>query len=133
MLQAFLGGGGGAVAAAAGGQQAVLTVEPDETSNKLVVMTTPALFRDVEKLCQELDDAARDTSEFIQVVPVKGVNPTQVRWAVTVDDPTTWTRPWTFAMPLTVDDRPFPAYECHEGNYGLRNILSAARAEEKGK
>jgi hypothetical protein len=59
------------------------------------------------------------------------VSPTQVRWAVTVDDPTTWTKPWTFAMPLTVDDKAFPTYECHEGNYGLKNILSAARAEEK--
>jgi len=56
---------------------------------------------------------------------------TQIRWAVTVDDPATWTGPWTFAMPLTADDVPFPTYECHEGNYGLRNILSAARAEER--
>jgi hypothetical protein len=59
------------------------------------------------------------------------MSPSQVRWSVTVNDPSTWTRPWTFSMPLTVDDRPFPHYECHEGNYGLRNILSAARAEEK--
>ena len=57
--------------------------------------------------------------------------PDKVRWSVTVDDPTTWTKPWTFSMPLTVDDKPFPTYECHEGNYGLRNILSAARAEER--
>ena len=56
--------------------------------------------------------------------------PETVRWTVTVTDPSTWTRPWTFSMPLTIDDRPFPHYECHEGNYGLRNILSAARAEE---
>ena len=56
--------------------------------------------------------------------------PDKLTWAVTVDDPATWTSPWTFAMPLTLDDQPFPAYECHEGNYGLRNILSAARAEE---
>ena len=56
---------------------------------------------------------------------------TQVRWTVTVDDPSTWARPWTFSMPLTADDQPLPAYECHEGNYGLRNILSAARAEER--
>jgi hypothetical protein len=34
-------------------------------------------------------------------------------------------------MPLTADDNPVPSYECHEGNYGLRNILSAARAEER--
>ena len=56
----------------------------------------------------------------------------KVMWAVTVDDPSTWTRPWTFAVPLTIDDaEPIFEYACHEGNYGLRNILSAARAEEK--
>ena len=59
------------------------------------------------------------------------ISPSAVRWTVTVDDPTTWTRPWTFSMPLTADDNPVPSYECHEGNYGLRNILSAARAEER--
>ncbi|MGH9237874.1 MAG: hypothetical protein ACRD3G_07525 [Vicinamibacterales bacterium] len=55
-----------------------------------------------------------------------------LEWSVTLDDPATWTRPWTFAMVLTKKDasqRPFE-YACHEGNYGLRNILSAARAEE---
>jgi hypothetical protein len=55
----------------------------------------------------------------------------KIRWSVTIDDPSTWTRPWTFSLPLTADDQPLPAYECHEGNYGLRNILSAARAEER--
>jgi hypothetical protein len=58
------------------------------------------------------------------------ISPTQVRWSVTLDDPSTWTRPWTFSLPLTADPNPLPHYECHEGNYGLRNILSAARAEE---
>src|SRR5687767_1893885 len=60
------------------------------------------------------------------------VGPNGVEWSVTVNDPSTWTRPWTFAMLLTRKDasqRPFE-YACHEGNYGLRNILSAARAEE---
>jgi hypothetical protein len=56
----------------------------------------------------------------------------RVSWSVTVNDPATWTRPWTFSMPLTVNDgEPLMPYECHEGNYGLRNILSAARADEK--
>ena len=56
----------------------------------------------------------------------------KVKWTVTVDDPSTWTKPWTFAMPLTMDDsQPVLEYACHEGNYALRNILSAARAEEK--
>ncbi len=60
------------------------------------------------------------------------VSPTQVYWQVTVEDPTTWTRPWTFGLPLTMDEsEPLQLYECHEGNYGLKNILSAARAEER--
>ena len=59
------------------------------------------------------------------------IGPDKVRWTVTVDDPTTWTRPWSFSLPLTADSNPVPLYECHEGNYGLKNILSAARAEER--
>ena len=60
------------------------------------------------------------------------IAPDTVKWSVTVDDPTTWTRPWTFAMPLTMNDtEPLMHYECHEGNYGLRNILSGARADER--
>jgi hypothetical protein len=35
-------------------------------------------------------------------------------------------------MPLTMNDKePIQQYECHEGNYGLRNILSGARADER--
>ena len=56
-----------------------------------------------------------------------------VEWSATFDDPHTWARPWTFAMDLTkVDDSQQPfEYACHEGNYGIRNILAAARAEER--
>jgi hypothetical protein len=47
-------------------------------------------------------------------------------------DPQTWVRPWTFAMPLTRNrDHAVFEYACHEGNYGLVNILSGARAEEE--
>jgi len=60
------------------------------------------------------------------------LSPARLDWRVTVDDATTWTKPWTFAMPLTLDNsQPFQAYECHEGNYGVPNILSATRAEER--
>jgi hypothetical protein len=61
------------------------------------------------------------------------IAPDKVRWTVTVNDPRTWTKPWTFSLPLTADPNPVPLYECHEGNYGLKNILSAARAEEREK
>jgi hypothetical protein len=61
------------------------------------------------------------------------VAPDKVEWSVTVDDPTTWTEPWTFAMNLTrTDDRQAPfEYACHEGNYGLSNLLSGARTAER--
>ena len=65
----------------------------------------------------------------------KPVGPSTVEWSTTVDDPATWTRAWTFAMNLTKKDssqQPFE-YACHEGNYGLRNILSGARAEERAR
>jgi hypothetical protein len=55
-----------------------------------------------------------------------------IEYDVTISDPGTWTRPWTVLLPLTTqpgyDIYPF---ECHEGNQALRNMLSAARAEEK--
>ena len=54
-----------------------------------------------------------------------------VKWSVTINDPETWTAPWTFAMPLTKEEGPVLEYACHEGNLGLMNILSVARAEEK--
>jgi hypothetical protein len=54
-----------------------------------------------------------------------------IEWTVTLDDDG-WSRPWTFSMRLTkVDDRQAPLENaCHEGNYTLRNMLSAARADE---
>jgi len=56
----------------------------------------------------------------------------KLEWSVTIDDPATWTRPWTFSMPLTMDDRePILEFACHEGNYALPNILSAARADRR--
>jgi hypothetical protein len=55
----------------------------------------------------------------------------RLEWSVTVDDPATWTRPWTFAMPLTMNDQePVLEFACHEGNYAVPNILSAARSSE---
>jgi hypothetical protein len=59
------------------------------------------------------------------------IAPGKLNWEVTIDDPDVWTRPWTFAMTLTKDDsqRIFE-YACHEGNYGLRDILSGARSED---
>ena len=57
-----------------------------------------------------------------------------LRYEFTVEDPATYTQPWTVAFNL---DRKqgYEIYEyaCHEGNYGLANMLRAARAEERAK
>jgi hypothetical protein len=78
--------------------------------------------------------AYRGSSEFLKMTErFTPIAPDTVEWSVTFDDPHTWARPWTFAMNLTKADnsqQPFE-YACHEGNYGLKNILTAARAEEQ--
>jgi len=90
----------------------------------LVVETTNFNNRSVYRNADP--DTLKITEHFTRIAPDK------LRWTVTLDDPKTWTRPWTFSMPLTLSDaEPIQLYECHEGNYGLRNILSAARAEER--
>jgi hypothetical protein len=55
-----------------------------------------------------------------------------LRYEVTVDDPETWTRPWTAALDLRPQPQGVFEYACHEGNNAMRNILSGARAAEKG-
>jgi hypothetical protein len=55
-----------------------------------------------------------------------------IRYQFTVDDPDTWTQPWSGEVPLRRIDGPIYEYACHEGNYGLENILRAARAQEAG-
>ena len=92
----------------------------------------------------EGDSFVVETTNFTDKVPYRGSSdrlrlierfaPTgakTVEWSVTFDDPSTWTRPWTFAMNLTrTSERPFE-YACHEGNYAMRNMLGIARAEER--
>ncbi len=61
----------------------------------------------------------------------KPMGPKAIEWSVTAEDSHTWTRPWTFALTLTKDEaQPVFEYACHEGNHGLRDILSGARADE---
>ncbi len=78
----------------------------------------------------------RNASEHLKIIErFRRVAPDVVEWSVTLDDPHTWTRPWTYAMDLTKKDdtqQPFE-YACHEGNYAVKNMLSAAREAEKAR
>ena len=51
-------------------------------------------------------------------------------YEATINDPTVWTSPWTYEVPMVLNDQPIYEYACHEGNYGLTNILAGARAQE---
>ncbi|MGH9236529.1 MAG: hypothetical protein ACRD3G_00695 [Vicinamibacterales bacterium] len=93
--------------------------------NTLVVETTNFKGRSAYR------NANPDTLKLIE--RFTRVAPDKIEWTVTVDDPTTWSRPWTFTIPLTMNDQEAVLeYACHEGNQAIRNILSAARTAESG-
>jgi hypothetical protein len=87
----------------------------------LVVDTTnfrPGVFRSASP-------SLRLTERF------KRVDAETLLYEFTVDDPNTWTRPWTVQFPMTRSRDPIFEYACHEGNYSLPNILKGARAAEQ--
>ena len=92
----------------------------------------------------EGDTLVVDTTNFYFETSFSGSNPNlhlierftradadTLLYEFTVDDPTTWTRPWTAQIPMTKNDQPMYEYACHEGNYGMFGILGGARADDK--
>ena len=57
--------------------------------------------------------------------------PDTLNYEFTVNDPTTFTKPWSAMVPMMSSKGPIFEWACHEHNYGLANILSAARAEDR--
>ena len=53
-----------------------------------------------------------------------------IEYVVTLDDATTWTKPWTVSIRLKQTPQPIYEFACHEGNYSVEGILAGARAEE---
>jgi len=75
-----------------------------------------------------LTDQLRIVEKFARIAPDK------LSYDATIEDPGTWTRPWTMHVTYPLD----PAYElfeyaCHEANYGMADILKGARMEEQRK
>ncbi len=90
--------------------------------NTLVVDTTN--FRDPTNF--------RGASSSLHVVErFTRVDAGTLLYEFTIDDPKTWTRPWSAAIPMKKTEGPIYEYACHEGNYGMVNLLAGARAEEK--
>jgi hypothetical protein len=77
--------------------------------------------------------AYRNASPALKITErFRPIDADTLSWTVRFEDPATWTGPWAFEMPLKrkADQAPFE-YACHEGNRGLQDILSAARAEDR--
>jgi hypothetical protein len=58
-----------------------------------------------------------------------------LRYTVTIEDPTVWTKPWTVTHDMKrqkdEDNRIYPEPRCHEGNYGMAGLLVGARQQER--
>ena len=76
--------------------------------------------------------AWRGASENMKVVErLTMTSPTTIRYQFTVEDATTWTRPWSGEYEMHRIEGPLFEYACHEGNYQLPSILKGARRAEE--
>jgi hypothetical protein len=57
--------------------------------------------------------------------------PDSLKYEITIDDPGTWTKPWSLMVPWQRSPLPVFEYACHEGNIGMVGILAGARADER--
>ena len=73
----------------------------------------------------QVSDAAKVTERFTRV------DANTVQYQFTVNDPKTWVKPFSGEYDMVHIDSPIYEYACHEGNYGMENNLSGARATEK--
>jgi hypothetical protein len=72
------------------------------------------------------------SSEKLHVIErFSRTGPENLKYEITIDDPGTWTKPWSLMIPLRRSSDPLYEYACHEGNLGLAGILSGARAQEQ--
>src|SRR5215831_14353678 len=54
-----------------------------------------------------------------------------IMYEFTVNDPSSFTKPWTAQIPMKKTTQPLLEYACHEGNYAMEGMLGGLRAEEK--
>ena len=70
----------------------------------------------------------RGASDALHVVErFTPVGPDEILYEFTVDDPTSWMRPWSAEIPMTRTDELMFEYACHEGNHDIVNILTMSR------
>ncbi len=75
------------------------------------------------------------SSEHLHLVErLTRVSHDTINYDITIDDPTTWIRPWTVEIRLARTDDTLYEDACHEGNYEvMRGMLAAPRVDEKAE
>ena len=89
-----------------------------------LVVTTTNFLRETSFLDGGSSADLQLTERFTRAAPDMLV------YRVRVDDSTTFTRPWTYEVPMQLNPEPIYEYACHEGNYGLYNILAGAAVQD---
>jgi len=78
---------------------------------------------------QQVFRGASDTLKVTERLTRVGAD--TINYQFTIEDPDTFTRPWSGELPFkALNDLVFE-YACHEGNYALSNVLSGERAQER--
>ena len=96
----------------------------------LVVETTNFTFNDKSRFGVTYLNGLSD--ENLRVVErFTRTDAKTLTYQATIEDPTVFVRPWTIEMSMDATEGPVFEVACHEGNYGMSNILSGHRAEEK--
>jgi hypothetical protein len=73
-----------------------------------------------------------ESSDKLHVIErLSCTGPGTLNYEITIDDPDTWTQPWSLMIPLRHSPDPIFEYACHKGNIGMQGILAGARPEEK--
>lgn len=74
----------------------------------------------------------RGASENLKVIErFTRIAPNQILYRFTIDDPTTFSRPWSAEVAMNATNQKIYEYACHEGNYALPGILAGAREAER--
>ena len=95
----------------------------------LVVETTN--FTDKASFSGNLIAKGASGETYHVVERLTRVNTETLVYEFTVSDPTWWTQSWTAAIPMKRTAQHVYEYACHEGNYGMFNILSGSRAADQ--
>ena len=72
-----------------------------------------------------------ETSRLHLIERFTRIGANTINYEVTVDDPATFTNPWTASIPMVNREEPLYGYACHEGNYSMEGMLTGSRAQDQ--